>query len=234
MLSTGGPGPLVRTVGVEREFVSPAETVRAVGGVDFEADSGEFVCLFGHSGSGKTTMLNLLAGLDLPTSGRVVVAGHDLTQISAEGRIRLRRDEVGMVHQSHQLISEFTAAENVALPIEARGTNTVEALDEAERLLESVGLAGYGGRYPDELSGGQQQRVGIARALSGGRKILLADEPTGSLDSRNAGAIFDLLAVMSSKGVLVVVASHDPACRERASRSIEMLDGVVRDVAYRA
>ena len=185
------------------------------------------MCLFGHSGSGKTTLLNLLAGLDLPTSGTVTVAGQNLATISVDDRIRLRRQELGMVHQAHLLISEFTAAENVALPMEANGIPTKTALDEAEKLLASVDLQGHGGRYPSELSGGQQQRVGIARALSGGRRILLADEPTGSLDSRNAAAIFALLASLAEAGTLVVVASHDPKCQEHATRSIEMLDGRV-------
>jgi putative ABC transport system ATP-binding protein len=207
--------------------VSPAETVRAVDGVDFEAGSGEFVCLFGHSGSGKTTLLRLIAGLDLPTSGEVVVAGLDLRTIPAEDRIALRREQVGVIHQSHMLIEEFTAAENVALPLEARGIRTEPALLEAEALLISVGLDGYGARYPAELSGGQQQRVGIARALTGGRPILLADEPTGSLDSRNAGAIFALLGALARHGTLVIVASHDPACKQFATRAVEMQDGKI-------
>lgn len=221
------PGSQVRTFGVERLFVSPAETVRAVDGVDFAAGPGDFVCLFGHSGSGKTTLLNLIAGLDLPTAGRVEVAGRDLTMCTEEERVRLRREVVGMVHQSHLLIDEFTAAENVALPVEARGVETSVAIAEAEDLLERVGLGGAGHRYPDELSGGQRQRVGIARALSGGRRILLADEPTGSLDSGNAMAIFEMLASVAAAGALVIVASHDPTCRSMASRSLEMLDGRV-------
>ncbi|HRD60245.1 MAG TPA: ABC transporter ATP-binding protein [Nocardioides sp.] len=221
------PGPLISTRQVQRLFVSPAETVRAVDGVDFEASAGEFVCLFGHSGSGKTTLLNLLAGLDLPTAGSVMVAGHDLASISVDDRIRLRRQELGVVHQAHLLINEFTAAENVALPMEANGVATATAIDEAEKLLTSVGLHGHGARYPSELSGGQQQRVGIARALSGGRRVLLADEPTGSLDSRNAAAIFTLLASLAEAGTLVIVASHDPNCQRYATRSVEMLDGQV-------
>jgi len=154
------PGPLISTRQVQRLFVSPAETVRAVDGVDFEASAGEFeasagefVCLFGHSGSGKTTLLNLLAGLDLPTAGSVMVAGHDLASISVDDRIRLRRQELGVVHQAHLLINEFTAAENVALPMEANGVATATAIDEAEKLLTSVGLHGHGARYPSELSG---------------------------------------------------------------------------------
>lgn len=222
-----GPGPLARTVAVQRFFVSLAETVRAVDGVDFAAWAGEFVCLFGHSGSGKTTLLNLVAGLDLPTAGSVQVVGRDLSTCTEDERIQLRRETLGVVHQSHLLIEEFTAAENVALPAEARGVGTAAAVAEAEALLETVGLTGYGHRYPMELSAGQRQRVGIARALSGGRRILLADEPTGSLDSRNAMAIFELLASLADQGTLVIVASHDQACRAMASRSVEMFDGKI-------
>jgi ABC-type lipoprotein export system ATPase subunit len=221
------PGPLVRTVGLQRLYVSPAETVRAVDDVDFQASWGEFVCLFGHSGSGKTTLLNIVAGLDIPTAGTVHVDGRDLSTATEDERIQLRRETLGMVHQSHLLIEEFTAAENVALPVEARGVPTAQALAEAEALLERVGLEGYGHRYPVELSGGQRQRVGIARALSGGRRILLADEPTGSLDSRNAMGIFEMFRNLSKEGTLVIVASHDPTCRAMASRSVEMLDGKI-------
>ena len=211
----------------ERTFTRPAEVIRAVDGVSFEADRGEFVCLFGHSGSGKTTLLNLLAGLDIPTSGNISVAGLRVDELSHEDRTRMRREVVGMIHQSHLLIDEFSAAENVALPLEARGMNTTLAIAEAQELLASVGLAGYGDRYPGEMSGGQQQRVGIARALSGGRAILLADEPTGSLDSQNARSIFELLQSLASQGTLVIVASHDPACKDYATRAVEMLDGKI-------
>jgi len=212
---------------VHRHFVTPAETVRAVDGVDLDVSGGEFVCLFGHSGSGKTTLLNLVAGLDHPTSGDVEVAGVPLAGLGVEERIKLRRDTVGVVHQSDRLVEEFTAAENVALPLEARGVDTRTAVTQAGELLARVGLEGYDHRYPGEMSGGQRQRVGIARALSGDRRILLADEPTGSLDSRNARAIFALLASLAGQGSLVVVASHDPVCREHATRSLELLDGRV-------
>lgn len=221
-------GPLVRAHSVERLFISQAETVRAVDKVDLEARSGEFICLFGHSGSGKTTLLNLMAGLDVPTAGGLEVAGCDISSASEHKRIKLRRETIGMVHQSHLLIEEFSAAENVALPLEARGFPTEVALKEAATLLESVGLGGYENRYPEQLSGGQRQRVGIARALSGDRKILLADEPSGSLDSVTGAAVFDLLRVIADGGALVIVASHDPACRDRATRTIEMLDGRVK------
>ncbi len=216
---------LVVAEAVCRLYVSEAETVRAVDEVDMVATAGEFLCLFGHSGSGKTTLLNLLAGLDLPTSGRVVVEGRATSDLSEDDRVRLRRETIGMVHQTDFLIEEFTAAENVALPLEASGLPVRAAVQEAELLLARVGLAGYEERLPRQLSGGQRQRVGIARALTGGRRVLLADEPTGALDSRNAEAIYGLFRDLCAGGTLVIVASHDPMCRDHATRLLEMNDG---------
>lgn len=223
---------LIRAAHLSRHYVSEAETVKAVDEVDLVARNGEFIGLFGHSGSGKTTLLNLLAGLDLADSGDLMVAGLSLHGASEERRIQLRRDSIGMVHQSDYLIEEFTALENVCLPLEARGIRGRVAEDEASQLLSRVGLSGYGERFPRQLSGGQRQRVGIARALTGGRQILLADEPTGSLDSANSEAIFRLLRGLCEEGRLVVVASHDPACRRHATRVISMLDGhIATDIA---
>lgn len=216
---------LIRAQELTRLFISEAETVRAVDEATLGAASGEFVCLFGHSGSGKTTLLNLFAGLDQASSGRLVVAGHDLLTLPEEDRIRLRRETVGVVHQSDFLIEEFTAAENVALPLEARGSATSAAIQEAKQMLKIVGLDGFESRWPRQLSGGQRQRVGIARALIGQRDILLADEPTGALDTANAAAVFQLLRRIADDGALVIVASHDPACQTYATRLIGMTDG---------
>lgn len=210
-----------------RTYVSEAERVDAVDEVDMVAGGSEFIGLFGHSGSGKTTLLNLIAGLDTPTGGELWVNGLDLLAASEDERVRLRRETIGMVHQTDHLIEEFTAAENVALPLEARGVSAREALVEASELLERVGLGGHEARFPRQLSGGQRQRVGIARALTGGRRVLLADEPTGSLDSANASAIFGLLRELCDDSRLVLVASHDPACRQFATRTVDMLDGRV-------
>ncbi|MGL5823303.1 MAG: ABC transporter ATP-binding protein [Nocardioides sp.] len=215
-----------------RIFRSEVEDVVAVDQVTLTTRPGEFVCLYGHSGSGKTTLLNLVAALDSPTDGVVQVAGVDLAGLTEDQRIAVRRTTVGMVHQTDFLIEEFTAAENVALPLEAGGTGTSAAMARAGELLALVGLAGLDARLPRQLSGGQRQRVGIARALSGGRTILLADEPTGSLDTKNALAIFELMRSLSADGILVMIASHDPRCRDYATRWIEMLDGrIVGDSA---
>lgn len=216
---------LIVARGVSRWFETEAETVKAVDEVDLAMHPGEFVCLFGHSGSGKTTLLNLMAGIDLPTAGSLSVNGRATSTLGEEGRIRLRREVVGMVHQSDFLIEEFSAGENVALPLEAQGLGLADAMREAGVLLERMGLATQGARLPRQLSGGQRQRVGIARALTGGRRILLADEPTGALDTHNAAAIFTLLRDLADAGALVVVASHDPMCRDHATRLVEMRDG---------
>lgn len=219
---------MVTMSGVSRRYVSAAETVVAADSVDLVADRGEFVCLFGASGSGKTTILNLMAGLAACDEGEIVVAGRRIDQLDEVERITLRREVVGMVHQSDSLIEEFTAGENVALPLEARGVITSKALEEALVRLDVVGLSALADRYPAELSGGQRQRVGIARALTGERAVLLADEPTGALDSASSRVVYEVLRQVADDGALVIAASHDLACREYATRSLEVRDGALR------
>ncbi|WP_218024678.1 ABC transporter ATP-binding protein [Glutamicibacter uratoxydans] len=215
----------IRIQGVSRIYTSEAETVVAVDSIDFTAQEGEFICLHGASGSGKTTILNLLAGLVEPSSGEITVAGNDLGTMSQENKTKLRRTVVGMVHQDDALIDEFTAVENVALPLEVDETPLDVALTAALHELDRVGLADLAKRFPHQMSGGQRQRVGIARALIGNRKILLADEPTGSLDSRSAQTVYEILSEIAASGVLVIVASHDPECRKYATRVLEVRDG---------
>lgn len=214
---------------VSRRYVSAAETVDAVSSVSLRADAGDFVCVYGASGSGKSTLLNLIAGLDLPDEGTVKVAGVDVEALDEAGRARLRLETVGVVFQDHQLIEEFTAAENVALPLEVRGMPTSRALEEASDLLARVGLEALAARRPRDMSGGQRQRVGIARALVGGRRIVLADEPTGALDTTNSRSLFELLSALCRQGTLVVVCSHDEMCREFAGHVYRMRDGVLTD-----
>lgn len=210
---------------VRRDFVTPAETVRAVRDVTFSAHAGEFVCIHGASGSGKSTLLNLLAGLDVADGGTIHVAGTDVGALDEGGRARLRLETIGVVFQDHQLIDEFTAWENVALPLEVRGGSGKEAKAEALAELERVGLGGLEDRLPSQLSGGQRQRVGIARALIGQRRVLLADEPTGALDSTNSRALFALIRELCDQGTLAVVCSHDVMCQEFADSVYEMTDG---------
>jgi putative ABC transport system ATP-binding protein len=193
--------------------------------VDFTARAGEFVCVYGASGSGKSTLLNLLAGLDLADSGEIRVGGVDVDTADEAQRASLRLRTVGVVFQEHNLIEEFTAAENVALPLEAAGLSVAEARGQALDQLSRVGLAGLEDRFPWQMSGGQRQRVGVARALTGQRSVLLADEPTGALDSAATKELFELFRELCDDGVLAVICSHDPRCRDFADTVYEVVDG---------
>jgi ABC-type lipoprotein export system ATPase subunit len=217
--------PMVRVTGVSRVYDTESESVWAVRDVSLEVDAGSFVCLFGSSGSGKSTLLNMMAGLDLPTTGSIRVLGQALESLNEDARARIRLHDVGVVFQDHHLIDEFTALENVMLPLEARGLPVAQARSEALHQLELVGLSGLHDRTPSKLSGGQRQRVGIARALIGGRRLLLADEPTGSLDSANSSSIFALLRQLCDQGATVVLATHEAASRQFADAVFEMQDG---------
>lgn len=208
-----------------KSYRSDVETVWAARDVDFVAYPGEFVCVFGASGSGKSTLLNLLAGLDLAEAGEIQVGNVDVMKADEKARARLRLRTVGMVFQDHQLIEEFTAAENVALPMEAVGASASVAREEALRRLARVGLTGLEDRLPGRMSGGQRQRVGVARALMGDRKILLGDEPTGSLDSEATLELFKTIRALCDEGTLAVICSHDARCREFADVCFEMVDG---------
>lgn len=219
--------PMLTVAGVSRWFASGSETVWAVRDASFWAGAGEFVCVFGASGSGKSTLLNLIAGLDLPGAGTILVESTDVGRLNEDQRARLRLETVGVVFQDHNLVEEFTALENVALPLEVLGVGYREAVRQAQAQLDRVGMAGLGGRLPGQLSGGQRQRVGIARALIGDRRVLLADEPTGALDSKNSRSLFGLLGDLRDQGTLVLVCSHDPMCREFADSVYEMVDGQV-------
>lgn len=210
---------------VSRSFVTRAATVRAVREVSLTARPGQFLCLHGPSGSGKTTLLNLIAGLDAPDTGEIRIGGVALGGLGASARARLRLETVGVVFRQDRLIEEFTALENVALPLEARGVGSATAFRKARGLLERVGLGEAAGRLPRRLTGGQRQRVGIARALAGDRRVLLADDPTGALDPAAAREVFALVRQLCGQGVLAVVCSPDPRCREYADAVAELVDG---------
>lgn len=212
---------------VTRTYVTEAEAITAVNGVTLTAEAGQLICVFGRSGSGKSTLLNLIAGLDIPDAGDVRVGDRLVQQLDEVARVQLRLQSVGVVFQDDGLIPEFTAAENVALPLEAQGVRTPAALRQAESLLARVGLEGLAGRLPAQLSGGQRQRVGVARAIAGGRRILLADEPTGALDTTTSADLFQLIRDLCDNGTLAIVCSHDPGCRVVADCVYEISDGVL-------
>jgi len=204
---------------------SPGE-VRALDDVDLTIERGEMVALVGPSGCGKSTLLHILGLLDRPTSGQVTVAGIDPLRVPRRALPSLRNRCVGFVFQRHHLVPALTALENVAVPLRYRGLSRSEALDRAARWLERVGLGARRHHFPGQLSGGEQQRVAVARALAGEPALLLADEPTGELDSRSAARLVELLQELNRElGQTVVVATHDPAVAAACRRVVEMRDG---------
>jgi ABC-type lipoprotein export system ATPase subunit len=195
-------------------------------GIDLTVAPGELVALTGESGSGKSTLLYLLGALDRPTSGRVLLDGVDVGGLDDAARARARNEKIGFVFQFHFLLPEFTVAENVALPMLRRGLPEREANGRAWRTLARLGLDRLSRRWPHELSGGQQQRVSIARAIAGGPALVLADEPTGNLDSANGDAVMELFERLNREdGTTFVMVTHNPAFAARAGRQITLRDG---------
>ena len=207
----------------------PAE-VHALRGVDLSVEAGAMVAVMGPSGSGKSSLLSLCGGLDDPTGGEVSVDGAVLAGMSRAGRARLRRRFVGYVFQDYNLLPGLTAAENVSLPLELDGTVARKARAAALATLEELDLLERADRFPDELSGGERQRVAIARALVGERRLLLADEPSGALDSANGEAVMRLLRAACRRGVAAVVVTHDAQLASWADRVVFLRDGLVVDV----
>jgi putative ABC transport system ATP-binding protein len=204
---------------------SPAE-VRALDGVSFAIERGDYVAIIGESGSGKTTLMHLLGALDRPTSGSVHVAGHDLSSATRRDLQRFRSREVGFIFQGFNLVPSLDALENVELAAHYARRGPADARRAAEALLHEVGLAERMHHRPAQLSGGQQQRVAIARALVNEPALLLADEPTGELDSKTAGGVLELLERLNrERGQTIVMVTHNPAVWKRASRVIELADG---------
>jgi len=214
---------------VTRTFGSGRTATRALRGVSFGVRAGQLVALRGRSGSGKTTLLNIVGGLDLPDGGRVRVADRDVTTMSDQERMRLRRTSVAFIFQSFGLIPILSAAENVGVPLRIVGLPPREREERVRLMLDIVGLGEHTRQRPGELSGGQQQRVAIARALAGSPQVLLADEPTGQLDSETGKQIMRLLhAVVESEGVTALVATHDPNLISLADSVLELQDGQIK------
>ncbi len=220
--------PIVRTVGLRKTYGEEPNLVHALDGVDLAVGRGEFVAVMGPSGCGKSTLLNMLGGLDVPTAGEVWVGGAEITSMADDDLTTMRRRRVGFVFQFYNLIPVLTAVENAALPLTLDGDPDAEAT--ATRWLERVGLGDRLGSRPDQLSGGQQQRVAVARALSTDPALVLADEPTGNLDSRSATEIAELLGqVASDWGRSVLMVTHDPRIASHAQRLVLMRDGQIID-----
>ncbi len=222
--------PALVAEGVSRIFPTPAGDVSAVVDVSLELRPGELVALRGPSGSGKTTLLNLLGGLDTPSAGAVRVDGEDLAAMDDAARLALRRSTLAFIFQAFGLVAELTARENIEVPLRLRQVPTSERDLRVDAALDAVGLAPHANQRPGELSGGQQQRVGIARAIVAEPRLLLADEPTGQLDSATGTEIMALLAeVVHERGLAALVATHDPLMLERADRVLQLRDGRLVD-----
>ena len=231
---TATPGAAVHVRDVHRTYGSGPSAVRALRGVDLDLAPGELVALVGRSGSGKTTLLNIVGGLDRPDAGSVVVDDIDVAALSEDGQALLRRDLVAFVFQTFGLIPVLSAAENVGVPMRLREVPVADREHRVEMLLGLVGLADHALQRPDELSGGQQQRVAIARALAGSPRLLVADEPTGQLDSETGLAVMALIrGVVEAEGMTALVATHDPVMIALADRAVRLEDGRLVGAAER-
>jgi putative ABC transport system ATP-binding protein len=214
---------------VAKVYGSGAAEVHALEGIDLAVEAGEMVAVMGPSGSGKSTLLTIAGSLEQPTRGEVLVEGTPLAGMSAGDRARLRRRHVGYVFQEYNLLPGLTAGENVSLPLELDGLKARRAAETARLVLEELGLGDRAGSYPDELSGGQRQRVAIARAVVGDRRLLLADEPSGALDTTTGEGVMRLLRNACKRGAAAVLATHDAKLAAWADRVVFIRDGIVVD-----
>jgi putative ABC transport system ATP-binding protein len=214
---------------VSRVYGHGAAEVHAITGVDLRVDAGAMVAVMGPSGSGKSTLLTIAGSLEDPTSGEVIVCGQDLTKLSRNAKARLRRRSIGYVFQDFNLLPGLTAAENVSLPLELDGMPARKARKAAWQRMEELGLQERAGHFPDQLSGGERQRVAIARAVVGEHQLLLADEPSGALDSANGEAVMRLIHAACKRGLAAVVVTHDAQLASWADRVVFLRDGRVTD-----
>jgi putative ABC transport system ATP-binding protein len=216
--------PGLRLESVRKQYTTPAGVVHAIDGITFQLEPGTSLAIMGPSGCGKSTLLGLIGGLEAPTSGRVVIGDREISSLPERERTRLRRDELGLVLQSDNLLPFLTAVENVGLQLAMRGAP--DGYEACLDVLAGLGLAGQAERLPDQLSGGQRQRVAVARALIHRPSVILADEPTGSLDEENSKAVIDLLLAARSKvRATTVVVTHDPGVAGRMDRTLTLRDG---------
>ena len=227
--------PLIQVRNLKRYYQMGGTVVRALDGVDLEIDAGTFTVVMGPSGSGKSSLLYLLGGLDRSTSGEISISGERLDQMDENALALFRRRTMGFIFQSYNLVTSMNAQENVAFPMQFAGTSPAERNDKSRKLLEQVGLADRSLHRPSELSGGQQQRVAVARALINNPSLILADEPTGNLDTASGISIMQLLSDLHRSGRTVLVVTHDPRMTRFATHKIFLLDGhVVSEDEYKS
>jgi len=220
-------GSLIQLEGITKVFYTDEVETHALSGVHLEIRRGEYVSIAGPSGCGKSTLLSILGLLDTPTEGRYILNGQDVSRLDLTVRARIRNREVGFIFQSFNLIGDLTVFENVELPLTYRGLPAAERRPRVNEALEKVGMSHRVNHYPSQLSGGQQQRVAVARALAGKPSILLADEPTGNLDSKNGEAVMDLLRELHREGATICMVTHDPRFARHADRQVHLFDGRV-------
>jgi putative ABC transport system ATP-binding protein len=221
--------PIIELQGVSRTYRLGDETVHALNKVSFSVEPGEFVAITGPSGSGKSTLANIIGGLDTPNEGTVLIDGEDLSKVSDKQLSKYRNKHIGFVFQSFNLQNSYNALENVMLPLVLGKVGNHERVERAKACLTAVGLAERMKHYPSQLSGGQRQRVAIARALSNEPSIIIADEPTGNLDSQKGAEIMDLLKDLNKKGITLLVITHDPAIAKQAGRIVSIHDGNLQE-----
>lgn len=218
--------PLLVCENLSKTYQEGSLSTQVLKNVSFSMGLGEMMAIVGSSGSGKSTLLHLLGGLDTPSEGNVIFRGQHINQLSSDERAAIRNKDLGFIYQFHHLLPDFTALENVAMPLLIGGIAKETAFSKATEMLEAVGLAHRAGHRPSELSGGERQRVAIARALVNEPALVLADEPTGNLDLRNADAIFELLGELNrTQRTAFLVVTHDMTLARRLSRQLEMRDG---------
>lgn len=231
LVSEGAPPdaetPVIELAGIKKQYLSGRFSVEALRGIDLQIRRGELVAIMGPSGSGKTTLMEILGCLLQPTAGRYLFNGRSVEAISPDGLAALRGEEIGFVFQSFNLLPRLTAAENVGLPLGYRSVPRRERRERASKALERVGLAERAKHFPAELSGGERQRVAIARALVNRPSVILADEPTGNLDTQTGEAILDLLLSLKRDGATIVMVTHDPRIGARGERLIMIRDGLI-------
>jgi putative ABC transport system ATP-binding protein len=225
--ASSGTGMLIRLEGVKKVFFTDEVETHALSDIHLEVERGEYLSIGGPSGCGKTTMLSILGLLDSPTEGRYWLNERETAGLAAAERARVRNREVGFIFQAFNLIGDLDVFENVELPLTYRGTPAAERRERVGEALERVGMAHRMRHYPAQLSGGQQQRVAVARAIVGRPSILLADEPTGNLDSKNAEAVMQLIDQLHREGATICMVTHDPRWARHATRTLHLFDGRV-------